>query len=1055
MTLDVSTLGIAVDSTQVGRAAADLDKLTAAGGRSESSAQRMSATWGRMAQQFEALRASQERQERQLAMLNSSVGALSSAMGQAERVTAAAERAAEDHARAMQSEATAARAIDAASTSAAASLNAQARAAGGAKASQEAFTMAVGAFAAVAATAFVVKKVYDMADALSQASINAQRLTTTLNFSSGGNGARELEYVTTLANKMGLELSSTGRAYASFAAASRGTTLEGQKTRDIFEAVSKASAVLGLSAEDTSGVLLALQQMVSKGTVQSEELRGQLGERLPGAFQIAARAMGVTTGELGKMLEQGQVVASDFLPKFARALDENMGAAAEGAADRLDASANRIANAWERMKQKLGDSGVSQTIASEREAIARDMTAVTEALDGAKQSGGSMLGQLGAAAGVAAGRTGFATLNLAANSVNGAINALTGGVFGLRTDLTLLPDVFKTNSERSTSLASDLARAEAKLKDLRAEGANNSPSIYLRGIYWDTKRVVDGLREAQGLMKALATGAGGGRGSINPQTVGQMNAAQEEWDGKVKKYLGEDARQSKPEIRAEEIQKAKDRNKLLVEEAKARGDVAAATRLEAALKTEVANIEDRHKDKKEPKPKEHQDSAAEKMLQNLRESEQVSRTALATTEQLTGAEKRRAEFVQQMADLKDKKILTSEQKSLQNNEAAILRQLDVNVSLEKQIKAQEEAEKVEKRRLDNLRQMGDRFEAVRISMQSAEATRVEGYQRELAGFGLGDRQQEEGRAQQQIAREFERYKREANIAAAKNGGLDTQEYRDQVFEIERQLDLALGANRRYYLERDKLRNESSFGESRALANYLDGAANVAGQTEQLYVNAFGRMEDALTVFAQTGKLSFSGLANSIIADLARMEAKALLSSVMKGSGGSGGSLLGGLLGNIFGGSSNAAGGAVTSGVSGWGAIETTALAPMGAWDAGGYTGNGGKYDVAGVVHRGEYVVNADAVERLPRSFLDSLNKGYATGGMGGEAPLPMVMPSSGGGASVGASQSTPPLVFAPVTNVQIDGKADMSAAIVTFQRLIDDNNKRYTAGLQKAGVLLQ
>ena len=77
---------------------------------------------------------------------------------------------------------------------------------------------------------------------------------------------------------------------------------------------------MGLSAEQSSGAFMALQQMLSKGTVQAEELRGQLGERIPGAFEYAAQAMGVTTRELGKMLEQGQVVAEDFVPKFADVL---------------------------------------------------------------------------------------------------------------------------------------------------------------------------------------------------------------------------------------------------------------------------------------------------------------------------------------------------------------------------------------------------------------------------------------------------------------------------------------------------------------------------------------------------------------------------------------------------------------------------------------------------------------------------------------------------------------------------------------------------------------
>lgn len=198
----------------------------------------------------------------------------------------------------------------------------------------------------------------DGAAALFEASAAAERLRIGLDFASVRGSADEIAYLRKTTDGLGLAFASTAQSYMQFQAAAKGTALEGSKARDVFEAVAKASAVMGLSAEQNSGVLLALQQMVSKGTVQAEELRGQLGERLPGAFQIAARSMGVTTAELGKMLEMGQVISDDFLPKFAAELDRSLGGAAENAANRLDAAVNRFDNAWDRLKQKVGDSGV-------------------------------------------------------------------------------------------------------------------------------------------------------------------------------------------------------------------------------------------------------------------------------------------------------------------------------------------------------------------------------------------------------------------------------------------------------------------------------------------------------------------------------------------------------------------------------------------------------------------------------------------------------------------------------------------------------------------------
>lgn len=164
--------------------------------------------------------------------------------------------------------------------------------------------------------------------------------------------AAEFEYVKGVANRLGLEVLSTAQQYAFLAAASKGTSLEGEQTRKIFEAVATASSRLGLTADQTAGALNAIQQMMSKGKVQAEELRGQLGERLPGAFQMAARAMGVTTGELSKMLDLGQITADQLLPKLA---DEMLktGGTSEG----LQAAINRLSNSWNELMISVANSG--------------------------------------------------------------------------------------------------------------------------------------------------------------------------------------------------------------------------------------------------------------------------------------------------------------------------------------------------------------------------------------------------------------------------------------------------------------------------------------------------------------------------------------------------------------------------------------------------------------------------------------------------------------------------------------------------------------------------
>lgn len=186
--------------------------------------------------------------------------------------------------------------------------------------------------------------------------IALDKLTTTLNFASGSAaaGSRNLAFVREEVERLKIPLAQSQQGFVSLAAATRGGALEGKATQDIFKGVSEASTVLSLSAEDTAGIYTALSQVASKGKVQAEELRGQLGERIPGAFQIAARAMGVTEAELNKLLETGQVVSEDFLPRFARQLQTEFGEAAVNASGNATSAVFNLQNQTLKLQETFG-----------------------------------------------------------------------------------------------------------------------------------------------------------------------------------------------------------------------------------------------------------------------------------------------------------------------------------------------------------------------------------------------------------------------------------------------------------------------------------------------------------------------------------------------------------------------------------------------------------------------------------------------------------------------------------------------------------------------------
>jgi len=154
----------------------------------------------------------------------------------------------------------------------------------------------------------------------------------------------EWEFLNRVSETLGMNVLGISKSYAQLAAATNQTVLEGRATRDIFMAVSTASTALSLSVDEVEGVMRAFTQIISKGKVQAEELRGQIGDRLPGAFQIAARAMNTTTQELSKMLDEGKLFSDDFMPKFAKQLKDEFAQGALAAANKEIASLNRISN---------------------------------------------------------------------------------------------------------------------------------------------------------------------------------------------------------------------------------------------------------------------------------------------------------------------------------------------------------------------------------------------------------------------------------------------------------------------------------------------------------------------------------------------------------------------------------------------------------------------------------------------------------------------------------------------------------------------------------------
>lgn len=270
-----------------------------------------------------------------------------------------------------------------------------------------------------------------------------------------------------------------------------------------------------------------------------------------------------------------------------------------------------------------------------------------------------------------------------------------------------------------------------------------------------------------------------------------------------------------------------------------------------------------------------------------------------------------------------------------------------------------------------------KFNAFLSAQQSQTLTQKNGYDMDLAGLGSSDKTRERLQQEMQLRQQYENDLK-ALAAQRTSGDLTQNDYVRQTEALREQLAERLVNQQDYYNQLDKAQSDWALGASSAFQTYADEAADVAGQTRDLFTNAFRNMEDGIIEFVHTGKLSFKDLANGIIDDLIRIQVRqaavGIFGTVFSGLS------LGASAGNgLAAGSAGATSSSLGASAAGYGSKF--------GFSDGGYTGDGGKFEPKGVVHGGEVVVRKEVVQQPGmRGYLERLNKrGYAEGGYVGSA----------------------------------------------------------------------
>lgn len=197
------------------------------------------------------------------------------------------------------------------------------------------------------------------------AAIEKERVMSRLLIANKGNqtaAAEEYDYLRKKADELGAAFGPLAESYSRFAVAARDAGMSTEATRYIFEAFTEAATAMRLSGDETAGAFRALEQIFSKGFIQAEELRGQLGDRMTGAFNLFAKAIGVTTQELNNMLEKGGEVKAEFVLLAAQTARGIYGPQAKAASNSLLGDLNRMQNAWGDLKREIIDGGLGDAL---------------------------------------------------------------------------------------------------------------------------------------------------------------------------------------------------------------------------------------------------------------------------------------------------------------------------------------------------------------------------------------------------------------------------------------------------------------------------------------------------------------------------------------------------------------------------------------------------------------------------------------------------------------------------------------------------------------------
>lgn len=218
-----------------------------------------------------------------------------------------------------------------------------------------------------------------------QSIMEYEKFTNTLRTVSATSGEfqRNLQFLTNEADRIGFSVGEVGNSFARLSLAMKGAGFTGDETRTSFTQLSEAARNFGLSSADTMGVIRALEQSMSKGKFMAEEVRLQLGDRLPIAMSALDKAVTKVDGrqaDLNKRFEEGSLDVKRYGTEFIRQINLMSGGseALSRTSNSISASFGRLGTQFTLFSNAIGEGGLNNAVITFANSLAETMKTLRE-----------------------------------------------------------------------------------------------------------------------------------------------------------------------------------------------------------------------------------------------------------------------------------------------------------------------------------------------------------------------------------------------------------------------------------------------------------------------------------------------------------------------------------------------------------------------------------------------------------------------------------------------------------------------------------------------------